>query len=127
MSLIEVTLVIGIISFAVVPMVGLLAIGCQGYQSALEKSVEASILQHVRGLGSSLQSVGDRLPEAWFTVDGMTTPEGSADALYVVRAESAEKTLASGQAMATLASRYHIVHLPSGQTNSSGVIHVTPR
>jgi hypothetical protein len=127
MSLIEVTLVIGIISFAIIPMVGLLAIGCQGYQSALEKSVEASILQHMRGLGASLRAEGDRLPQVWFTVDGMTVPDGSPEALYLVTSEPAQKARASGQTMATLANRYHIIHLPSGQTNFSGVIHVTPR
>jgi len=127
MSLIEVALVLGIISFAVVPMVGLLAVGCQGYQSAVEKSVEASILQHVRGLGASLRSEGDSLPLTSFTVDGMTTRTGTVDAIYSVSTDPAQKAIVTGQTMATLACHYHIVHLPSGKTNASGVIHVTPR
>jgi len=127
MTLMEVVIALGIISVAVIPMMGVLAVGYGGYRSAMERNVEASILNYTRTYTADLSAPGQTVADSYFTVDGVSVAASSPSSLSRVTHEPAERTTVSGGGTETLTIRFKIIHIPSGQTNSSGVIHITPR
>jgi uncharacterized protein (TIGR02598 family) len=127
LSLIEVTLAIGLVSFAIVPLMGLLAMGFTHYRSATEMNVEAVIVQQVRTLSAGITAAGQVLEETYFDVDGTTTPANDPTAIYKVKSEPATVSKINQTDSITLANRFDIIRIPGGEITSSGVVHVTPR
>ncbi len=126
-SLIEVVLAIGIIGFAVIPMMGLLAMGFSGYRSANDLNVGAVIVQNIRSISAGITNAGQSVNDVYFDVDGTPTPSNSGTAIYKVTSAPATNASVAGSDSPTLISRFAIIYIPSGQTRYAGVVHITPR
>ena len=127
LSLLEVTLAMGLVSFAVVPLMGVIAMGFTHYRSASEMNVEAVIVQQVRLLSAGITAAGQVIEDANFTVDGTAVPIGDPDAIYRVSSQGVTISTVNGSKSSTLANQFHITRIPGGEVISSGVVHITPR
>lgn len=131
-SLIEVVLSLGILAFAIVPLIGLLAIGSTGYRDAMDQTVEAAIIQNVRTMAGQVTNITN-LPVSYYKDDGTPTDSNSAMVLYKVVNTVTNGVFVGTNANGTnilnqtIADQYSIIHIPSGRTNAVGVIHVCPR
>jgi|GEM_PF-2809655 len=131
-SLVEVVLALGILSFAAVPMMALMASGFNGYRSAMDRAAESAIIQRIRGDAARLATAGGALPVSYYSEEGIPTPAADARALYRVDHVSDQGTIRDPAAPATLlprtvVSRYTITHLPSGAVHATGFVHITRR
>ena len=127
----EVALALGVLSFAILPMMGLIASGFNGYRSAMDRAVEAAIVQRVRADAARLVVASQSIPDSYYTDDGTPTTASDSRAMYRV-GQTAEPTKFKDADPPTslprmLLDRYTITHLPSGAVHASGFIHVTPR
>ncbi len=123
----EVVLALGVVSFAIVPLMGLLAMGFTNYRSAGELNGEAVIVQSIRSQSAELTNVGQLLPATYFHLDGTETTAGNSGAAYKVTSTPATAAILSGTDSITLLNRYSIVRLASQHVTAEGVIHITPR
>jgi uncharacterized protein (TIGR02598 family) len=112
-SLIEVTLSLAIVSFALFPMVALLPVGLQTVHDSMDQTVSASIAQQIRG---ELQQVSFNSNDSYnintllsqvnyYTTEGIKTTLDAADAYYkasfsISGATAASSTFASNNAQA---------------------------
>jgi len=130
-SLIEVVLSLGILAFAIVPLIGLLAIGSTGYRDAMDQTVEAAIIQNVRTMAGQLTNITN-LPISYYKDDGTPTDSNNAMVLYkvvntVTNSVFFDTNGGASTLNQTIADQYSIIHIPSSRTNAVGVIHVCPR
>ena len=128
MTLVEVVFALGIVSFCILPLLGLLSIGCNGYNSAIKQSVQADIAQQVRVLAASLNSANGKIPTTYYRADGTATTLADSTGVYeaVVLAPAIPGPNSPAPSV-LLANQVQIVYLPSGKVLAYEVIHVTPR
>jgi len=87
-SLIEVTIALGLLAFAILPVIALLPIGLEMQRSANQGTIETQILQRLTGHYAStefaeLQKLATSSPDKWFfTVDGREVDEADFDRIY---------------------------------------------
>ena len=92
-SLVEVVMALGIISFAIVPLVGMMPIGLSNFRGSMDRSVSTQIAQLIineaRQAGFANLSLwqGNR----YFTDEGEETTAESATKVYVVRTDVTAK------------------------------------
>ena len=127
LSLIEVTIALGLVGFALVPLIGLQAVALTTYRSAQEKSVEAAINQYIRAQCANLTAIGQTLPTYFFEVDGSETSVTNDSAAYKVVSAPVTTVEVAGSNSVTLGSHFSIISIASTQIVAEGVIHITPR
>ena len=127
LSLIEVTLALSLIGFAIIPLIGLLAVGFSSYRSAQEISVEAAINQYIRAQCANLTAIGQTLPPYYFEMDGTETSATSDSAAYKVVSAPVTVVEVAGSNSVTLGNHFSIIRLASAQIMAEAVIHITPR
>jgi len=129
--LVEVTIALGILAVAIIPIMGLIMTGYGNYQTAMQHTVRAAIVQDVRTLSSQITATQQELPDAFYTMEG-TTANGSGEvALYRVEHHIGQGSFSHAGGTQTLnqtlVNRFEIFHIPSGESIASGAVHITPR
>ncbi len=126
MALVEVVLALGIITLSVLPLLGLLSIGCTSYRSAIEQNVQADIVQQERVIAAGETAPGGQNSTNYYREDGTATTQTDSARIYeaVLQAPAA---LASPAPSVLLVNQLKIIHVPSGAVLATEVIHVTPR
>ena len=80
-TLVEVVLALGMVTTALVPMVGLLAVGLGTFHDAINATTEAQILQQIAGqieVGSFSAAANQATTHYYFTPEGVSTDASSA-------------------------------------------------
>lgn len=132
LSLVEIMIALGLLSFTLIPVIGLLAIGLSTYRSAMDTTVNSAILQHIRTVSAEVSAAQQHIPDTYYTDEGMPVGQEDPRALFRAGHDIGQGQFIDGEGDSaplgrTFINRYTIIHLPSEQTSSSGVIHVTPR
>ena len=131
-SLIEVVLALGILAFAIIPLIVLLAIGSTGYRSAMDLTVQAEIVQNIRTAAGQLTTNSTSLSNSYYKDDGTPTDVSNAMALYKAVNTIKDAELVGTNSVGTnlygvKTDLYSIIHIPSGRIYASGAIHIFPR
>lgn len=126
-SLIEVLLALGLVSFVIVPIIGLLGMGFTNYRSASELSAKAAIIQSLRSQSAGLTNSGQYLGDTFFAIDGTETSATDSAATYKSVSKMVTLAKISGADSATLINNFSIIRIASQQVIMEGVIHITPR
>jgi cytochrome c oxidase assembly protein Cox11 len=126
-SLIEVTLALGVVAFAVLPLMGSMVTGYGGYSSASQRTSESAIVNEIRVLVGDVTKSSQPIAPVFFTPEGVLTTEQDTSALYRAEIFPPSDTEVGDSPWETLSNRYRIVHLPSEKVTAQGVVHITPR
>lgn len=89
-SLVEVTLALGILAMAIVPVLGLMPVGMRAIKDAGDDAVHTQILQSIQSICRQVES--DELPQVlskkrYFDNEGLMVP-GESGAMYTVTVSS---------------------------------------
>lgn len=130
-TLVEVILALGILSFVILPLTGLLATGYSGYRSAMDRTVQTAIIQNIRAYAGGVTNAVQTVGTLYFAEDGTPTAASDTRARYRVENRIFSGSLVddagTNSLSRTFVDKYVVVHMLSGQTNARGYIHVTPR
>ena len=133
-SLVEVVIAIGILSFALVPLVGLLPTGLSTFRNSIDRSVSTQIAQRI--INESRQAGFTNLSALqgyrYFTDEGDATTETSQNRIYVAKTDIITRVAVPGTGTtflnASLAQvRVRVANSPTGSgaaaTNAGPGVH----
>ena len=133
-SLVEVVMAIGILSFAMVPLVGMLPTGLNTFRNSIDRSVSTQIAQRIisEARQTGFTNLSSLQVNRYFTDEGDATTETSPNRIYVARTDVITQVAVPGTGTtfsnASLAQvRVRVANSPAGSgaaaTNAGPGVH----
>lgn len=124
-SLIEVTIALGIVAFAVVAILGLLPTGLNTLRHSMDETIQAQILQTISGRAVIADFENLQAPQTWYFDDEGIPVSGAAESYFTVTTESENPTFPGSTSAPDINS--HLMSLRveisrTGRTNDQPVI-----
>lgn len=123
-SLVEVVLAIGIVSFAMVSILGLIPVGLHTFRSAMDLSVEAGIAQKL--VADVQRTDFQNLQSTNLSFDDQGVPVAPAGAVFTAQVAPPQALAADGIMQSNAAARTVLIKISNrmnpGQTNSYPVV-----
>jgi uncharacterized protein (TIGR02598 family) len=123
-SLIEVVLAIGVVSFAMVSILGLIPVGLTTFRNAMDLSVEAGIAQRLAGEVQRTDFAN--LSTTNYTFDDQGVESGAAEAVFTAQVDSPQALQSGGILPANAAARTVVIRISNrmhpDRTNSYPVV-----